>query len=122
MIHLTIHLLIQLIIIISLFLLSLSLWMSINRLKEGHFNQKKALYIEETQSEWYRYLLHPEQEFPVSLIPKAAYEIQGAEKICLTYSKNLTNATMTEKIKLFANSYLKGYYQKLLHSRNRSMR
>ncbi|WP_042347105.1 HEAT repeat domain-containing protein [Bacillus massiliigorillae] len=121
LIDISIELLLIIIFVFSIILVSLYAYLSCKHIKYTSQQNKKKKYIEKKQHEWYQYLKN-ETDFPITLIPKKDFEIQGIEEIFLTYVRNFTDSTVQNKIKQFSNEYLTNYYTKLLKSRSWSHR
>lgn len=121
MIEISIDLLIRVIVMLSGLLISLSIYLTYQRIREVSLQKKKKKYILENQNKWYQYLNH-EGFSATELIPMNECEIKGVEEIFLAYIQNLSNPEIQEKIKDFSNQYLRQYYLKLLHSKRWSLR
>ncbi|MBM7715053.1 hypothetical protein JOC94_002025, partial [Bacillus thermophilus] len=121
MMDVSIDLLIQFMLVVSVFLLVFSIYLLSNRAMEVARERKKAAYIKEHQDAWYHYV-RGSGPFPESLMPRHTYELYGVEQIFLSYIKNVSDPLIREKIKLFSNESMKDHYGKLLASRKWSIR
>ncbi len=113
--------LIWVIVFFLVLLIGFGLYLASERMKEVSRLRKIDRYIEEKQHKWYRYF-KSEEPFSDELIPKHKHEIEGIEKIFLTYLKNISSTEIQDKIGDFSNQYLMDYYQRLLDSRKWSQR
>ncbi|WP_339164890.1 HEAT repeat domain-containing protein [Siminovitchia sp. FSL W7-1587] len=121
MMDVSIDLLIQFMLVVSVFLLVFSIYLLSNRAMEVARERKKAAYIKEHQDAWYHYV-RGSGPFPESLMPRNTYELYGVEQIFLSYIKNVSDPLIREKIKLFSNESMKDHYGKLLANRKWSIR
>lgn len=113
---LTITFIMQLIVLLVGVLVFCTGYLIIMRILEDFGLRKKDAYIHEKQMLWYRYF-REEEDFDPTLIPKNQYEVQAVEEIFSAYINNLITPAISEKIRLFANQYLKQHIAKKLKSR-----
>ena len=121
MMFLSIELLIQIIVLFTIFLICSGIYVFINKSREDYRNKGKTTYLDAEQENWFAYF-SGSGEFSESLIPKTTREVQGVEEIFISYLKNVSDASIKEKIIQFSNAYLKDHYLTLLQSKKWSIR
>ena len=121
MMFLSIELLIQIIVVFTLLLICSGIYVVINKSREDYRNKGKTTYLDAEQENWFAYFIGS-GEFSESLIPKTTREVQGVEEIFISYLKNVSDASIKEKIIQFSNAYLREHYLALLQSKKWSIR
>lgn len=119
--ELPLFILVRLIVAASCLLICLFGYLIFKRMREIQQQRKTQLYIKQTQTVWYDYLIN-DARFTPRLVPNHKFEIYGVEEIFQAYVNNLANPDLIEKISQFSNRYFKLYYQKQLKSLKWSIR
>lgn len=116
-----IFILVQAIKISIVFIIIIFFYLGYKRRLQILIQGKMQDYINDKQNMWYEYFF-TETPLDPSLIPKDKYEIRGVETVFLSYLKNISNPSLTAKIKGFSNEYLSDHYRTNLHSKKWSIR
>lgn len=103
----------------SIILLTLFLYLFIQRLRQNRFEHKIQTYIKNHMDEWNNYLLNEQAE--VSIIPSPS--ISSADKTAIDrifshYVQNIKDEDILDKIAHYAQLNLQKFYLKKLHSKN----
>ncbi len=126
MILVSIEILLYVIGLLIVFIISLTIYLVIQRIIEVNRKRQKNTYIANREDHWYRYFRGEEsylrEVFPRALIPQRQYEFEAVEEILLSYVNNITEPPKKETIRRFANLHLLHFYEKQLKSRRWSAR
>lgn len=121
MIEISIDFLLKSIGVSAFILIVLSVYVVVISVKEEANARKIKEYIQNKQNLWHQYF-NDEIALSQKLIPNNDIEIKAIEEIFLAYTNNISNSTVREKIREFANQYLRQYYLRLLLSKRWSLR
>ncbi|MFJ7367928.1 HEAT repeat domain-containing protein [Lysinibacillus sp. NPDC098008] len=121
MIQLSISFLLFGIAFLVIILLSLMLYLFVQRQRESRFEKVCDRYLQNYSQLWYDYLFNQEL-FSIVLVPRNRAQVEGVEMIFSSYLKNITNANVQQAIQQFANQYLKKFYEKDLSNKRWSIR
>lgn len=107
--------LLWIILVLLTLLLLFSLYLTVLRLLEKRRLANEKNYIDRTKHLWMDYLFYG-GDWDERLIPKGPLETNATEKLLINFLNSVYVEGTRQKIYLFANSYLEGYYKKMLRS------
>lgn len=113
--------LLWIILILFFLILLFSFYLVILRVFEVRRNQLKDAYLKRTKDAWIDHLFY-KGEWKEEMVPRNRYEMVAAERYLIKLLNTFYVEGTREKIYWFANTYLAGYYKKMLKSPEWSIR
>lgn len=96
-------------------LIVFSIYLTILRLMEKSRLKEEQAYIDRSKNAWMSYL-YADSNFEDDMIPQNSTEMRAAERLLIKFLNSIYVEGTREKIQLFANQYMSGYYRKMLSS------
>jgi len=121
MIKLSITFLFTVIALLLVVLFTFLIYLFVQRQRESRFEKVRDRYLLNYSQLWYDYLFN-NALFSMVLVPRGAAQVEAIERIFSSYLKNIISENVEQKIKQFANQYLKKFYEQDLSSRRWSIR
>ncbi len=109
--------------ILFLAIISIFIYLVINRVYQMKREQAICQYIEEQEDAWYRYLVLGENlSYLSGSRVQEPYVKEAIDRIFVTYAMMINNTAIIERISAFARLNAHSYYQNMLYHRNWGVR